>query len=163
MRAANDVEHVAPVDRGRVRMSRQRCGESHIRGAFLKVQFVPRPRSIRALACPDALVLALHSSHSYGYGFRSRAASKCTWPARSSRILGRVDDWRGSHRSRGVAVAGGFRQCQCLSPDHSPVSSRRSSHRTCGFPASGARTRSHAFAHGKSRVRTDSRRSPKSS
>ncbi len=33
-------------------MNRQRCGERHIRCAFLKVQFVPRPRSIQALACP---------------------------------------------------------------------------------------------------------------
>ena len=85
--------HVAPVDRGRVRMSRHRCGRNQIRGTFLQVQFVPRPRSIRALACPDALVLALHSNHSYGYGFRSRAASKRIWPARSSRILMQHAGW----------------------------------------------------------------------
>jgi hypothetical protein len=38
---------------------------------------------------------------------------------------GRVDDWRGNHRFRGVAVAGGFRPCRCLNPGHSPLSSRR--------------------------------------
>ncbi len=52
---------------------------------------------------------------------------------------------------------------RCLNPDHSPVSSRRSSHRTCGSPASGARTRCHAVAHGGSRVRTNNRCSPKTS
>ena len=42
----------------------------------------------------------------------------------------------------GVAVPGGFRRCRCLTPRHGSVSSRRSSNRTCGFPASGSRTRS---------------------
>ena len=36
------------------------------------------------------------------------------------------------------------------------VSTSRSSNRTCGFPASGFRTRTHACAHGKLRVSTDS-------
>ena len=84
--------HVAPVARGRARISRWRCGESQIRDAFSKVPFVLRPRTILALACPDTPVLALalhllcsalrvslaavqicsrqicHSNHSYGYG-----------------------------------------------------------------------------------------------
>src|SRR3989304_4687627 len=41
------------------------------------------------------------------------------------------------------------------------VSTSRSSNRTGGFPASGSRTRTHAFAHGKFRVRTLSRTSPR--
>ena len=41
------------------------------------------------------------------------------------------------------------------------VSSRRSSNRTCGFPASGSRTRHHAFAHGRLCVRISNRASPK--
>ena len=55
---------------------------------------------------------------------------------------GRVDDWRGGGRRMGVAVPGGFRRCRCLTPRRGSVSSRRSSNRTCGFPASGSRTRS---------------------
>ena len=54
----------------------------------------------------------------------------------------RVDDWRGGGRTWGVAVAGSFRQCRCLSPCHDSVSSRRSANPTCGFPALGSRTRS---------------------
>jgi transposase len=55
--------------------------------------------------------------------------------------IGRVDDWRGAHMSRGVAVtgrAGASVRCMCS------VSSRRSSNRTCRFPASG----SHAWVSG---------------
>ena len=35
-----------------------------------------------------------------------------------------------------------FARSRCLTPRHDSVSSRRSSNRTCGFPASGSRTRS---------------------
>ena len=42
------------------------------------------------------------------------------------------------------------------------VSTSRSSNRTCGFPASGFRTRTHAFAHGKLRLIRRSRTSPSS-
>ena len=39
-------------------------------------------------------------------------------------------------------MTGGFRlACRCLNPIHSSVSTSRSSNRTCGFPASGSRTR----------------------
>ena len=79
--------HVAPADWGRARMNRQGCGASPVRGAFSKVQFVPRPRSIRALAGPGTRGLAFPSNQSCGHGFPARAASKRTWPARSSRIL----------------------------------------------------------------------------
>jgi len=48
----------------------------------------------------------------------------------------RVGDWRGGSRVR--------------RSDHGPVSSRRSSNRTCGFPASGFLLRHHAFALGRS-------------
>ena len=40
------------------------------------------------------------------------------------------------------------------------VSTSRSSNRTCGFPASGSRTRIHAFAHGKLRIRPSIRVRP---
>ncbi|UHD14603.1 AAA family ATPase [Thiocapsa bogorovii] len=113
----------------------------------------------------DQLDAALSHAHrnyfTVGYGTSRRLpGTRSSGPVRE---LSRVDDWRGNHRSRGVAVAGGFRRCRCLSPDHSPVSSRRSSHRTCGFPASGGRTRCHAFAHRRLRVRTDNRCSPNTS
>ena len=55
---------------------------------------------------------------------------------------GRVDDWRGGGRPMGVAVSGGFRRAGASLLRHGSVSSRRSSNRTCGFPASGSRTRS---------------------
>src|SRR5438445_271449 len=41
------------------------------------------------------------------------------------------------------------------------VSTSRSSNRTCGFPASGSRTRSHACAHEKGGGRPSSRISPR--
>jgi hypothetical protein len=63
----------------------------------------------------------------------------------------RVDDWRGSGRSRGVAVV---RQLSLFAgasgQDHGSVSSRRSSNRTCRSPASGFHPRRQAFALGKS-------------
>jgi hypothetical protein len=63
----------------------------------------------------------------------------------------RVDDWRGGSRSRGYPLSGGFRLCRCLiSSDRSSVSSRRSSNRTCRFPASGFLLRRQAFALGRS-------------
>ena len=54
----------------------------------------------------------------------------------------RVDDWRGGGRRRGLLFPAAFAECRCLTPRHSSVSSRRSSNRTCRFPASGSRTRS---------------------
>jgi hypothetical protein len=63
----------------------------------------------------------------------------------------RVGDWRGGSRSRGYLLSGGFRLCRCLiSSDRSSVSSRRSSNRTCRFPASGFLLRRQAFALGRS-------------
>ena len=51
-------------------------------------------------------------------------------------------DWRGGVRSVVVAVSRRLSQYRCLAPRHRSVSSRRSSNRTCGSPASGSRTRS---------------------
>ena len=76
----------------------------------------------------------------------------CHYPPGTS---SRVDDWRGGVRSQGVA---GVRR---LSPmagasfplNHSSVSSRRSSNRTCGLPASGFLLRHQAFALGRSERR----------
>jgi hypothetical protein len=63
----------------------------------------------------------------------------------------RVDDWRGGSRWRGSAV---YRRlspsCRCLSLGRCSVSSRRSSNRTCRFPASGFLLRHQAFALGRS-------------
>ncbi len=55
---------------------------------------------------------------------------------------GRVGDWRGCGRLVGVAVVRRLSLCRCLTPRRGSVSSRRSSNRMCGFPASGSRTRS---------------------
>jgi transposase len=53
--------------------------------------------------------------------------------------VGRVGRWRGGCRSRGVAVADGFRKIRrCLNPRLGSVSSARSSNRACGFPAHGS-------------------------
>ena len=64
--------------------------------------------------------------------------------------LGRVDDWRGGLRSRGVAVGRRLSPRRCLSSDHSSVSSRRSSNRTCRLPASGFHPTYQTFALGRS-------------
>ena len=69
------------------------------------------------------------------------------WQIDERKKKGRVDDWRGSRSAEPITHA---------------VSSRRSSNRTCGTIASGS-LRDHAFAHGKSRVRTDRRTSPNTS
>jgi len=62
---------------------------------------------------------------------------------------GRVETWRGGERAGEWPFAGGLSlDRRCLSPTHRSVSTSRSSNRTCGFPASGSRTRFHAFAHG---------------
>lgn len=60
----------------------------------------------------------------------------------------------------GFAAAGGFRPCRCRNPHHRSVSSRRSSHRTCELPASGARTGHQGCTHGRLRVRTVNRARP---
>ena len=64
--------------------------------------------------------------------------------------MGRVDDWRGSGRFRGVAVVRRLSPRRCLSSDHGSVSSRRSSNRTCRSPASGFLPPHQTFALGKS-------------
>ncbi len=52
-----------------------------------------------------------------------------------------VEGWRGDRRFRGVAVAGGFRHLPVPQSVHGSVSSPRPSHRTWGFPPSGAPSR----------------------
>ncbi len=65
---------------------------------------------------------------------------------------GRVSDWRGGGRFWRVAVGRRLSpECRCLGPDRRSVSSRCSSNRTCGFPASGFHLRHQAFAFGRSR------------
>ncbi len=69
-----------------------------------------------------------------------------------SRSPGRVSDWRGGGGFRGVAVGRQLSlECRCLNPIRRSVSSRCSSNRTCGFPASGFHLRHQAFAFGRSR------------
>jgi hypothetical protein len=76
------------------------------------------------------------------------ALQVCHYPPGTS---SRVDDWRGGSRWRGSAV---YRRlspsCRCLSLGRCSVSSRRSSNRTCRFPASGFLLRHQAFALGRS-------------
>ncbi len=59
---------------------------------MLKQQCLFKVMPIPALAGSRTPGLALHSTHSYGYGFRSRAASSRTSPALPSGILVRNAD-----------------------------------------------------------------------
>ena len=74
--------------------------------------------------------------------------------------LGRVDDWRGGCRRRGLTVSGGFRPRRCRSSLHGSVSSRRSSNRACRFPAPGFLSFHQAFALGRSSRLRGMRKSP---
>ena len=74
--------------------------------------------------------------------------------------LGRVDDWRGGCRRRGLTVSGGFRPRRCRSSLHGSVSSRRSSNRACRFPAPGFLSFHQAFALGRSSRLLGMRKSP---
>jgi hypothetical protein len=56
----------------------------------------------------------------------------------------RFEEWRGG-LGEALRVAGSF-VCRCPSSLPCSVSTPRSSNRTCGFPAYGSRTRTHAFA-----------------
>ena len=68
------------------------------------------------------------------------------------RSPGRVSDWRGGGGFWGMAVGRQLSlECRCLSPVRRSVSSRCSSNRTCGSPASGFHLRHQAFAFGRSR------------
>jgi hypothetical protein len=72
--------------------------------------------------------------------------------------MGRVDDWRGGSRSRRYPLSGGFRLCRCLiRSGRSSVSSRRSSNRTCRFPASGFLPSHQTFDLGRSTRRRGTR------
>ena len=86
---------------------------------------------------------------------RSPFSPRMTW-------LGRVGMWRDGVRS-GISVAAPFARAVPYRPDHSSVSTPLSSNRTCGLPASGSRTRPHAFVHDTScpsRLRSTSPRCP---
>jgi hypothetical protein len=72
---------------------------------------------------------------------------------------GRVEMWRGDGRSEHRCCRP-FRLAVPYEPDHGSVSTSRSSNRTCRSPASGSRTRLHAFAHDRWRPRQVSRTSP---
>ena len=68
------------------------------------------------------------------------------------RAPGRVSDWRGGGGVRGVAVGRRLSLgCRCLNPGRRSVSSRCSSNRTCGSPASGFHLQHQVFAFGRFR------------
>ena len=69
--------------------------------------------------------------------------------SRRGNCYGRVGGWRGSF-SLPVGLQRRFRAVPRNPAWHGPVSSRRSSNRTCGSPASGSRSRLQAFALGRS-------------
>jgi hypothetical protein len=76
-------------------------------------------------------------------------------------IYGRVERWRGGRRSRGVAVADGFRlhvgaSFRLLAPFPDTLSSNRA----CGSPAHGSHLGPHAFALDRSRFTSCGRYRP---
>src|SRR6266849_515324 len=73
---------------------------------------------------------------------------------------GRVEMWRGGFRFEHICSRL-FRLAVPHWSDHGSVSTSRSSNRTCRSPASGSRTRPHAFVHGTSCPSLFKRTSPK--
>src|SRR6266568_4624830 len=73
---------------------------------------------------------------------------------------GRVEMWRGGFRFEHICSRL-FRLAVPYWFDHGSVSTSRSSNRTCRSPASGSRTRPHAFVHGTSCPSLFKRTSPK--
>ena len=71
---------------------------------------------------------------------------------------GRVERWRGGLGWTYLLPALSFAGASLVQP--CSVSTSRSSNRTCRFPASGFRTRTHAFAHGTLRSHRRSRTRP---
>ncbi len=61
---------------------------------------------------------------------------------------GRVGRWRGG-TGFGIVLFQGFPISASIAVYHTPFPHSPSSNRTCGFPASGFRTKTHAYAHGK--------------
>jgi hypothetical protein len=75
--------------------------------------------------------------------------------------LGRVDDWRSGGRSRGELFSGGFHHAGALSIRTVALfPSRRSSNRTCRFPASGFLPSRQTFALGRSMRRRGTLKRP---
>src|SRR4029077_11902625 len=93
-------------------------------------------------------------------GAISPGGPRTHWKAPPWHGARRVGMWRGGGRL-GMSVFHPFRLAVPQWLDHSSVSTSRSSNRTCGSPASGSRTRPHAFAHDGPRPRRVRRTSPK--
>ena len=97
--------------------------------------------------------LGVETTHRRAAGIRKQTLN-VSFPATNRRSrrspLGRVEMWRGSSRL-GLSVTRPFRLAVPKYPRRNPVSTSPSSNRTCRFPASGSRTRHHAFAHALSR------------
>jgi len=79
-------------------------------------------------------------------------------PALMTDGSGRVEMWRGGLGTAYLFPA--LSSAGASLADPCSVSTSRSSNRTGGFPASGSRTRTHAFAHGRLRAHRVSRTSP---
>ena len=76
-------------------------------------------------------------------------------------LIGRVGRWRGGRRSRGVAVADGFRLNVGASVRFlAPFPDTLSSNRACGFPAHGSHLGPHAVALDRSRFTSCGRYRP---
>jgi hypothetical protein len=106
-------------------------------------------------------VMALAPANRHGQRLRKRYGRLrehlFTFPDHPEVTAGRVGDWRGGARPGGVAVVRRLLPCAGASfPAARSVSSRRSSNRTCRFPASGFLPSRHTFALDRStcRIRT---------
>jgi hypothetical protein len=79
--------HITPVGLGPVYNYLKELSKLLDLQMKIKIQFITGPSPIPAPACPDAPELGLPSTHSYGYGFRSRPAFRRICPAPASGIL----------------------------------------------------------------------------
>ena len=79
--------------------------------------------------------------------FARRTTNSVRFDRNRTAAFGRVRMWRGGLRFSLSVTAPFVWRCLSSRTNHS-VSTSSSSNRTCGFPASGSRTRRHAFTHG---------------
>ena len=117
---------------------------------------LPSPEALRSER-PASTLLGHSASHSERLFLPHTCRSQCS---SGSAQLGRVGMWRGGGRP-GMCVSAPF-VWRCLSGSSItpfPHPSHRTGH--ADFPASGSRTRLHAFAHGTSRPSRVRRTSPK--
>ena len=137
---ATHILRPRPFRRGRLGRARPCPEESHLSHLIppnpahklsCKTRYSART-TLRA--CATSHLIPLNPGESRQELSRARVGTR-NWSA----TLGRVEDWRASVRVRWLVRR--FRSGP-QSGSHGRVSSPRSSNRTCGFPASGFRTRS---------------------